>query len=319
MSRLVVIAWLLVLLFLGSAPDSTAQAWTQEAGSAYVKVSQSFSAASSRFDADGTVVPFNENTNGSFRERSTYLYGEVGVTDRLTFAVSAPYKRLYVTDETFEPTFERKSFAWGTATVAARYDIGRSLGLRSDDPTVLAANLGVSVPMGYTRNYDPAVGPGQLDFQTTLNIGRSLWPFPGYVQAGLGYRRRTSSFGFSVATACADDMMNADGQACLPDEDARRSYGDEFLFSAEGGMTLGPLLLQGLVDAHWSVSAPAPPEGAAFIQPEGFELQRYVLVGIGATVYGPFGLGLSLQAFSAAHAQNVLGGSLIFVGLERRF
>ena len=307
-----------MVLLLWSMPSAGAQAWTQEAGRAYVKVSQSFAAASSRYDADGTVVPYNETTNGSFRDRSTYLYGEVGVTGRLTLAASVPYKRLYVTDETFEPTFERESFAWGTANVGARYDVGPALGLSPDGPTVLAANLGVGIPMGYTRNYDPAVGPGQLDLQATLNIGRSLWPLPAYVQAGLGYRRRTSSFGFSAATVCMNDQ-DADGRACLPDEDSRRSYGDEFLFSAEGGVTLGPILLQGLVDSHWSVSAPAPPEGDTVILPEGFELQRYILVGAGVTVYGPLGFGLSVQAFGAVHAQNALGGSQIFVGLERKF
>ena len=103
------------------------------------------------------------------------------------------------------------------------------------------------------------------------------------------------------------------------DEDVRRNYGDEFLFSAEGGVTLGPILLQGLVDAHWSVSNPTRPEGVLVIQPEGFEWQRYILVGVGVTVYGPLDFGLSLQAFGAAHAQNALGGSLIFLGLERKF
>ena len=318
MSRLLLYPCLMVPLLWGM-PSVRAQAWTQEAGRVYVKVSQSFAAASSRYDADGTVVPYNETTNGSFRDRSTYFYGELGVTGQLTLAASVPYKRLYVTDETFEPTFERESSAWGTAVVGARYDIGPSLGLSPNDPTVLAANLGVGIPMGYTRNYDPAVGPGQLDLQATLNVGRSFWPFPGYAQAGLGYRRRTSSFGFSTATVCMNDQVDGDGHACLPDEDARRSYGDEFLFSAEGGVTLGPVLFQALVDAHWSVSAPVPPEGVTVILPEGFELQRYILVGAGVTVYGPLGFGLSLQAFGAAHAQNTLGGSQIFVGLERKF
>ncbi len=318
MKRFLAIVGLLWLL-QGSVEPATAQAWAQEAGKVYAKVSQSFSSTKSRYDASGSVVPFDETTNGGFRERSTYFYGEVGVTDRLTVAISVPYKRLYVTDETFDPTFERESFAWGSASVAARYDIGPALGLAADNPTVLAANLGLSVPMGYTRNYDPAVGPGQLDIQATLNIGRSLWPFPGYVQAGVGYRRRTSSFGFSTATGCGNDLMDADGKSCLPDEDARRSYGDELLFSAEGGATLGPFLFQALVDAHWSVSAPAAPDSLATVQPEGFELQRYILVGVGATVQGPFGVGLSFQAFTAAHAQNALGGRLIFVGLERKF
>lgn len=308
----------LVTLPLWVVPSLHAQAWTQEAGSAYLKVAQSFASSSSRFDENGTIVPYNENTNGSYRDRSMYIYGEFGVTDRLTFAASLPYKRLHVTDETFEPTFERTSAAWGTAMIFGRYDIGPALGLASEGPTVLAANVGLGIPMGYTRNYDPAVGPGQLDIQATLNIGRSLWPFPGYVQAGLGYRRRTSSFGFSTTTMCSGGV-DAGGHACLEDEQASLEFGDEFLFSAEGGATIGPVLLQGLLDAHWSVAAPAPPEGAVVVRPEGFELQRYVLAGIGATIYGPLDFGLSIQAFTAIHAQNALGGRLVFVGLERKF
>ena len=184
------------LLLLSVLPlSATAQAWTQEAGHAYVRLIQGFASADERYDSDGTVLPYDQDTGGEVRDRSTYLYAELGVTDRLTVAGVLPYKRLTVTDPTLTPIFERRSYAWGDARLGLRYDLGGILSL-DDGPTVMALNVAAGLPLGYTRNYQPAVGPGQVDLEATLHVGRSLWPFPGYVQAGAGFRVRTPGFGF---------------------------------------------------------------------------------------------------------------------------
>ncbi|MDX1438573.1 MAG: hypothetical protein R3284_01600, partial [Rubricoccaceae bacterium] len=280
---------------------------------------QGFSSTDERYSADGAVIPYNVNTEGAFADRSTYVYTEVGLTSRVTLVGQVSYKRLYVTDETFTPTFERRSFAWGTLGLGARVDIGPSFRLAEDALTRVAVNTKVSIPLGYTRNYNPAVGSGQADVEATINIGRSLWPLPGYVQAGVGYRYRTAFFGFSGVTDCTNGT-DQNGHACLPVEEADPDFGDEFLVTAEGGAQLGPVLLQLLVDAQWSFRDPASIEESEFvIQPEGFALQRYVRVGAGTTVYLPAELGVSFQVFAAAHAQNALRGAQYFLGVEKKF
>lgn len=305
---------LFITLVVGS--KVAAQAWTQASGEAYFKVTQGFSIASERYDSSGNLVPYNINTQGEFRDRSTYGYAEVGVSDHTTFVGQLSYKRLYVTDESFSPAFERKSFAWGSVGLGARIDIGPSLQLDENSLTRLAVNLAASFPLGYTRNYDPAVGSGQVDLEATIDVGRSLWPLPGYVQAGVGYRYRTAFFGLSQTTVC-ENGLDPNEHACLDEEGPQPDFGDELLVSAEGGMQLGPILLQALVDAQWSFRDPASLDDAGTnVQPEAFELQRYVRVGAGATIYLPFDLGIGFQAFTAAHAQNALRGAQYFVGLE---
>lgn len=309
---------LLTLLFVCPL-GALAQAWTQSSGEAYLKITQGFSSASERYDASGEIIPYNVNTNGAFRDRSTYAYAEVGISNDVTLIGKVAYKRLYVTDESFTPTFERSSFNWGSLGLGARIDLGTSLRVPEDALTRVALNVEVSLPMGYTRNFNPAVGPGQANVEASLDVGRSLWPLPGYVQAGVGYRYRTSFFGLSRLTACGNGA-DADGHACLPVEDSNPDYGDELTVSAEGGAQFGPVLLQVLADAQWSFRDPASlEEQTSILQPEGFQLQRYVRVGAGVTIYGPLGLGLSAQVYTAAHAQNALRGAQYFFGVERKF
>ena len=309
---------LVVLLVVGLGTEAgRAQAWTQDAGRAYLRIIQSVGGADERFDADGVIVPYDETTGGDFRDRSLYLYGEVGLTDGLTLVGLLPYKRLYVTDGSYTPAFERQSFAWGSAVAGLRFDIGPALGLDPEGPTVMAANVAVSLPMGYTRNYRPAVGPGQMDVQASMDIGRSLWPFPGYAQAGLGYRHRTAAYGLSNATACPR-TVDDEGHACLPDAEARRDYGDEFMLRAEAGLTPGPVLLQVLLDGAWSVGAPGG-DTTLPVLPQGFERQRLVRLGLGAGIQGPWGFGLGAQVMAPAYARNALKATEIFVGLEKRF
>lgn len=309
--------WTAILILpLLSAPGVTAQAWVPAAGEAYVRLAQGVASAEERFDAEGTVVPYNETTGETVRDRSGYLYGEVGLGRGAALVALLPYRRVTVSDPQFTPPFDRESAAWGTAVLGLRYDLGRAVGLAQDGPTRLAVNGTAGLPLGYTRNYRPAVGPGQVDLALSLDLGRSLWPAPGYVQGRLGYRHRTSLYGLSAATACKRDA-DADGHACLPDADVRRDYGDEFLFGAEAGVTLGPVLVQALLDGTWSATRPtSEPVGAP---PESFVRQRLVRAGAGLTLYGPFGVGVGAQVFVPAHAQNALRTAEWFVGVEKRF
>ncbi|NNF58560.1 MAG: hypothetical protein HKN04_09980 [Rhodothermaceae bacterium] len=303
------------LLLLSILPlSAVAQAWTQEAGRVYVRIIQGFASADERYDSDGTVLPYDQDTGGGVRDRSTYLYTELGLTDRLTVSGMLPYKRVTVTDPTFTPTFERRSYAWGDARLGLRYDLGSILGL-NDGPAVMALNVAAGLPLGYTRNYRPAVGPGQADLEAMLNVGRSLWPFPGYVQAGAGFRVRTAGFGLSTATTC-ENGVDDEAHACLTDDEVRRDFGDEFLFSGEAGVALDFIEFQALIDAVWSATAP---QAEVVVQPEAFPRRRFVRVGAGVTVRGPAGIGLGVQVFVGAHAQNALKATEWFVGVERHF
>ncbi len=312
---------IIVLLALVFAPVlAHAQAWTQEPGQVYLKVTQGFANASERYDANGDVVPYDPNTEGTpFRDRSRYLYGEVGLAPSLTLFGTLPYKRLFVRDGSFDTPVERRASDLGSAMLGLRVGLTEAVGW-NESPNALAMNVALTVPLGYRRNVAPTVGPGQVDAQFVLAYGRSFWPLPAYGQAAIGYRHRSSVFDLSRIVECPASQPDDAEEVCLNDGGAEVDYSDELLLSLEAGYTLfGRLLVQGLFDVAWSVKAPETIETAADVQPEAFPQQRFVRTGLGATV-NLFGeTGLSVQAFTAPYARNALRAVEVFVGIETRW
>lgn len=296
-----------------------AQAWTQEPGRAFVKITQGFANASERYDAAGDVVPYDSTVSGTpFRDRSLYLYGEVGLAESLTLYGTLPYKRLFVRDGGVTPEVEREASDLGSASVGLRVGLEDAVGL--DDRSALAANLGFVLPLGYRRNVAPAVGPGQVDLQVLVAYGRSFWPRPAYAQAALGYRHRTSVFELSRVVDCPPSQPDDAPEVCAPMGGAEIAYSDEVLAKLEAGYTLfGRLLVQGLLDVAWSVDRPEEVETMLGVQPEAFPAQRYVRTGLGATLYVFDDTGLSVQFFTAPYARNALRAVEFFVGVEARF
>ncbi len=294
------------------------QAWTQEPGRAYLKVTQGFANASERYDAGGDLVPYDSTTEGTpFRDRSRYLYGEVGLAPSLSLFGTLPYKRLFVRDGGADPAVERQTSDLGSAVLGLRLGLAEAVGLRGDR-NALAVNLALAVPLGYRRNVAPTVGPGQVDGQLGVAYGRSFWPLPAYAQAGLGYRHRTSVFGLSRIVDCPAESDDAEA-VCLPNGGAEVDYSDELLAKLEAGYTLfDRLLVQGLLDVTWSIQTPEPVAAAEGVQPEAFPQQRVVRAGLGATFVLFGGTGLSVQAFTAPYARNALRAVEVFVGIETR-
>lgn len=311
------IAVLLALLCLPAFVR--AQAWTLEPGEVYLKITQGFANASERYDADGTVVPYDAETEGTpFRDRSRYLYGEVGLAPSLTFFGTLPYKRLFITDGGFDTPVEREATDLGSAVLGLRVGLEDALGL--DDRSALAVNAGLIVPLGYRRNVAPAVGPGQMDAQFLVAYGRSLWPVPAYAQVGVGYRYRTAVFDLSRIVACPADQPDDAETLCLDGGGSEVAYSDEWLARLEAGYTLfDRLRLQGMLDVVWSVDEPQPVVSAVGVQPEAFPQQRYVRTGLGATFIAFGETGLSVQAFTAPYARNALRAVEVFVGIETKW
>ena len=309
-----------VLLLLCFPALAHAQAWTMQPGEVYLKITQGFANASERYDANGDVVPYDPAVEGEtpFRDRSRYLYGEVGLAPKLTFFGTIPYKRLFITDGGFAEPVERQASDLGSAVVGLRIGLDEAVGLR-DDRSALAANVALVVPLGYRRNFAPTVGPGQVDAQLLLAYGRSLWPLPAYAQVAVGYRHRTSVFGLSRVVDCPATQPDDAEELCIADGGSEVAYSDELLLKLEAGYTLfDRVRLQGLLDLVWSVDAPEPVDAAVGVQPEAFPHQRYLRTGVGATflVFGD--TGLSVQAFTAPYARNALRAVEVFVGIETK-
>lgn len=288
--------------------EAQAQAWPQRKGHAYFKLSHGRSAAAEQYRFDGTVAPYADDFDGTaFLDRSFYLYAEYGLTDDLTLIVTLPYKRLRVHDGKADLAGE----GMGSIQVGFRTGLKQNLDIKGDRHAA-AANFTITLPTGYTRNLTPSVGSGQVDVQGTFSYGASLWPFPGYAQAALGYRHRSTLYVFSEATPCEDRRETN----CFPDTAPK--FDDELLFSAEFGLSAGRwALLQILAQGVWSNKPPT--EGTTFSPRYPIPTrQRYIKTGGGLTLYPLASLGLSVQVFSTPVGRNTVRSTDIFWGIEYR-
>lgn len=296
------------------------QAWTLPKGTAYVKTSYGSATAAQQFTFDGRSSDYINGLPGdTYRDRSLYLYSEIGVSDNFSAIISVPYKRTFVRDH----AFRFRIFGLGSVAVGGRISLLPLLG-KSSKRQSLSVNLMAYVPTGYTRNFTPSTGAGQLDFQGTLFLGHSFHPFPAYAQLGLGYRHRSSIYLLSQATPC----NSGSDIHCITDPQA--VYGDELLFHVETGISPfnGLILLQAIGSGAWSLKKPQV--GFSAINPLPTH-QRLVKAGAGLTLY-PFRatnrpssdtsglrtLGFSAQYFQVLYGRNTINSRDLFLGIELR-
>lgn len=300
----------MVLLVLGMAgvQGSRGQAWLPAQGHAYVKLSLGDVTAAEQYRFDGETKPYADNVEGdAFFDESLYLYAEYGLTDNLALVALIPYKTIRVLDA----AFAYESEGLGSVSLGLRTGIKNLVGLTGDHHA-LSANFMLTVPTGYTRNFTPSVGPGQVDFQTTLNYGVSLWPFPGYAQVGLGYRYRSALYAFSTATTC----QQGSDINCFADVEPK--FDDELLFSGEAGLNLGRwALVQVIGQGVWSNQAPDAETTFSIRNPIPTR-QRYIKLGGGLTVYPLRALGLGVQVFFTPTGRNTIRSTDVFWGIEYR-
>ena len=301
-----------LLLGVVYVQPTSGQAWTRSRGEVYVRATYGRVTAAEQYTFDGRETDFIDGLEGdTFRDRSFYAYSELGLTDDLTFVLTVPYKRTFIEDQ----AFRYRTFGLGTASLGLRVALPWLDGASS----ALAANVGVNLPLGYTRNLTPSVGSGQADAQIQLSYGRSFWPFPGYAQVSAGYRYRSSVYGFSKAVDCQE------GQDIDCIQDRKPDFENEFLYSFEAGLTPlgGGLLLQ--VKANGTTSIREPIIGFTAINPVPTR-QRFFKIGVGGAIY-PFALakaerlttlGLSAEYYVTPQGRNTIDSRDLFVALEYR-
>lgn len=305
----------LLMAFVVMVQPAFSQAWTMPKGEHFVKVTSSRVVASNQYSFDGRLIDFSNGVDGNaFKDESLYLYSELGLLNNFTLILSLPYKRTYVEDL----AFRYQTSAMGSGAIGVRLALLPILGVRPSAVSV-ALNLGASVPLGYTRNFAPSAGAGQVDAQATLGIGVSFYPTAAYFQMSGGYRYRSSMYSFSKTVDCnVGNDVN-----CI--RDLQPDYGDELIFQADAGIMFlnGMLFFQALANGVWSIDEPFV--GFTAVNPIP-TLQRYIKAGAGFTLY-PFritrffdwsDLGFGVQYFVTPYGRNTIESTDLFVGIEYR-
>lgn len=223
-----------VTALLVTAGAAVAGAWVQPRDGYYFKLSTAWLDSGHEFNSDGEKVdilagdPFV--TDASYRDLTVGAYVEYGLTDRLTILGTLPFRVLSsrrtqsIASSSLSRDIDATTAGFGDLSLGARYPLHTG--------TIPVSVQGsVRVPLGYDRapeNGGPPLGSGRLDAEGRLLAGLSLYPFPGYLTGGVGYRFRGGDID------------------------------DELLFEAEAGATWGRI--SGRIGVSGVYSTGDPPE-----------------------------------------------------------
>lgn len=196
---------LLIIAFTFSLSFSFGQsAWNKKQGESFVKLAQTAIVSDQFYDANGDIQSIT--TTGVY---ITSLYGEYGISDKITGLVYFPFF--------FRNTLNEQFLVNSGATIPGDElnsigdsFIGASYALKQDGPFVLNTSLILGLPIGETSGGDTQLlqsGDGEFNQLIKLNAGYSFYPLPIYASATIGFNNRTNDFS------------------------------DEFHFSAEAGYT----------------------------------------------------------------------------------
>ena len=172
--------------------------WSQGRGHGFAKLSESWIVSNQHFTDQGLIDP-----NLTTSIYTTALYGEIGLSDRLTAIAYVPFfsRALYnnqiskVTGETLIQGDAINTF--GDA------DISLKFGLVQNKPTVLSATLLLGLPLGETAGGAEGIlqtGDGEFNqmLQLDLSRGFKLGNTNAYASAYAAFNNRTKGFSDEV-------------------------------------------------------------------------------------------------------------------------
>ena len=292
---------ILFFLLISSCGRVQAGAWTQPDGGYFLKIAPSYLSTSREFNHEGKRQAIQEeqfaSEDASFRDFSLFAYAEYGLRERFTLIARFPFKILRL---------ERQLLIGGgrLRQLERLYTAGfgdLTLSLRSallDGSLAVSVQTGLKIPLGYDRTPDddgPPLGSGKADAEAHLLLGRSLYPLPAYLSAGIGYRRRGGRLH------------------------------DEILYAVEVGYTVASLLLKIAVDGVQNRSTPLDIAGRTVVTPlpgGGGALPDLLVGDQHVTKLNPAvayslrsGLALQAEVLYTIAATNSLSGTIFSLGL----
>ncbi len=179
----------LIVLILLWQSSFAGGGWVKALGEGYLKFSQSVIRADRFYNPNGDEI--NITTVSLY---TTSLYGEYGITDRLTGIVYLPvFVRTTLNDVRFRqsgdvlPGDELNSI--GDAEIGLKY------GFNQEGPVVVAASLILGLPIGEDQGGESGIlqtGDGEFNQKVLIEASRSIdnW----YISALAGFNNRTQDF-----------------------------------------------------------------------------------------------------------------------------
>ena len=162
--------------------------WTQKKNKGFFKLSQYALLSDRYYNPAGKIV----NINPGISVYSTSLYGEYGLTDRLTAIAYFPFFSRSILNALQK---RNGDFVEGDQlTSVGDTDLSLKYGLIQDKSIVVSARLTLGLPLGNPSGGRARLlqtGDGEFNQMLTVEASHSLYPIPVYVSVALGFNNRT--------------------------------------------------------------------------------------------------------------------------------
>ena len=206
---------LLVMLLSSFSISSLAGGgWNKKKGTGYFKLSQYAIIADQYFNPEGNLIEVNPRI--SFF--NTALYGEYGVTDKITTELYFPFFSRSILNNLQRQNGELvegdQVSSIGDTNISFKY------GIDQKGPTVVSVKLTLGLPLGDASGGETGTlqtGDGEFNQMISVDVGHSFYPSPFYANASIGLNNRTKGFS------------------------------EEFRYSIEAGLTLKKFILIGRI------------------------------------------------------------------------
>ncbi len=200
----------LIALVLTSSVLLAGGGWNKRKGKGFFKLSQYAIIANQYFNPEGNITRINPGT--SFY--STALYGEYGLTNKITTELYFPFFTRSILNN-----FQRQNgdlIEGDEVSTIGDTNLGFKYGIKQNGSTVVSAKLTFGLPFGNASGGKTGTlqtGDGEFNQMISIDVGHSFYPAPFYANASIGLNNRTNGFS------------------------------EEFRFSLEAGLTLKKFIL----------------------------------------------------------------------------
>jgi hypothetical protein len=167
--------------------------WTRKKNTYFVKTSFNLFSSSEYYTPDGEKLKTTQ-----FNQQSFNLYGEYGISDKLTAIVHFPMLKLnsYDNTETASGIGDLK-IEWKYALL--RKNIPLTLAVAPEFPTGSKNNYvkNLQSNLGFIEQINLPTGDGEFNVWSTLAASHSFHPLPIYISLSTAYNFRTQYNGFT--------------------------------------------------------------------------------------------------------------------------
>jgi len=183
--RLLTIYTTLLLVLIIPGKEIFAGAWTQKKGTGYYKADFRYLGGNKIYDSNGDKIAIPD-----FKDITVGVFGSYGVTDDFTLMLNAAvFKSVKLDTSTVALGFKNEVSGFGDILVGGKYKLAKF------GQSFMSGKLLINLPTGESSP-DGGLWTGSGDYHQTLGLeyGYSLWPIPGYLNAGVTYTNRTQGF-----------------------------------------------------------------------------------------------------------------------------